>query len=111
DLDLGPMLAVLRLPRALLESAGDDDAHPLGQAQRHVLGQVPPTDYVEERRRLLPFLGRPVLPAPVDSHPELGGRLTLSGIPDLRFPSQIADDRRGVRHCILAFVTPSTSRA
>src|SRR5580704_17465295 len=105
------MVSLLCLPGPLLEPAGDDDAHPLGQTERHVLGQVAPTDDVEERRRLLPFLSRPVLPAAIDRHAQLRGRLTLSGVTDLRFPSQVADDRRGVRHCILAFVTPSASRA
>ena len=71
---------------------------PLVRLERHVLGQVPPADDVEERCRLLPFLGRPVLPAAVDRHAQLGGRLALSGVADLRFPGQVADDRRGVRH-------------
>ena len=33
---------------ALLEPAGHHDPHALGQGQRHVLGQVPPADDVEE---------------------------------------------------------------
>ena len=59
---------------------------PLRQGEGHVLGQVPPADHVEERRRLLPLLRRAVLPAPVDRHPELGRGLTLLRCSGSRVP-------------------------
>ena len=74
------------LPAALLEAAAHHDAHALGEAERDVLGQVAPAHDVEERGRLVPFLGGPVLPAPIDGHAELSGCLTLSGVTDLGFP-------------------------
>ena len=72
DLDLGAALAVLGLPGPLLDPAGHHHPHALGQAQRGVLGQLPPAHHVEERGRLLPLLGLPVLPAPVDGHRRAG---------------------------------------
>ena len=57
---------VLGLPAALLQVASDHDPRALGQAQRHVLGQVTPADDVEERGGLLPLLGLAVLPPAID---------------------------------------------
>src|SRR5208283_1738781 len=94
---------LLGLPGALLQPARDYDPHALGQAERHVLGQVAPADDVEERRRLLPLLGRPVLPAAVDGDPQLGRRLTLPRVADLRLAGEVPGDRRCVGHLIPRF--------
>ena len=82
---------------------GHHDAHALGQAQRHVLGQVTPADDVEERRRLLPFLRRPVLPTPVDGHAELGRRLAFLGVADFGFPGEVPGDGGRVAHCLAPY--------
>ena len=72
DLDDRAALAVLRLPRALLEAPGHHDPGPLLQRLAHVLGQVTPARDVEEGGALLPLLAVAVLPPAVDRHPEGG---------------------------------------
>ena len=69
--------------------------HPLGQAEGHVLGQVPPGDDVEEGGGLLPLVGLPVLPPAVGGHADGAGGLSLAGVADLGVPGQVPDDRRG----------------
>jgi hypothetical protein len=56
DLDAASALARVVLPRALVETAGDDDSASFDKAQHDVLGEVAPADDVEERRRLLPLV-------------------------------------------------------
>src|SRR5262249_926559 len=63
DLDHAALLAVLGLPAALLEAAGDDDARALAQRLGDVLGHLAPADDVEEAGLLLPLLRLAVLPA------------------------------------------------
>ena len=71
DLDDRAALAVVGLPRALLEAAGHDDPRPLLQRLGHVLGEVTPAGDVEEGGALLPLLGVAVLPPAVDGHPKV----------------------------------------
>src|ERR1700688_3036763 len=68
DLHLRALVAVLGLPRPLLEAAGHDDARAAGETLRRVLGHLTPAHDVEERRGLFPFLGLAILPPPVHSH-------------------------------------------
>src|SRR5947199_10196669 len=91
DLDLGATFALLVLPGALLEAAGDDHPSPLLQRFARVLGHVPPTDDVEERHRLLALVGLPVVPDPVDGEPERGRGLTARGEPQLGVAGDVAD--------------------
>ena len=55
-------------PGTFRSPPGDHDARPLEEAQRHVLGQIPPADDIKKGGRLLPLLGDPVLPAPSGRH-------------------------------------------
>jgi len=50
DLHLGPAVTAFGLPAVLLQATGDHDPRPLGEAEGHVLGQLPPAGDVERRR-------------------------------------------------------------
>jgi len=95
DLDLGPPLTSVGLPAPLLQAAGDEHPAALGQAEGHVLGQVPPADDVEEGDRLLPLLGVLVLPPAVDGDGQRRGGLALPGVADLRIGS--VTERKRIR--------------
>src|SRR6185503_14072089 len=75
DLHHAALLAVLRLPAALLEAAAHDHARALAQRLRDVLGHLAPAHDVEEAGLLLPLLRLAVLPpaAHGDAERRLGG--------------------------------------
>ena len=79
DLDLRALVALVGLPRALLEAAGDDDAGALRDGLAHVLAELGPAGDVEERDLLLPLLGLAVLPAAVDGQAEGGDAPARTG--------------------------------
>src|ERR1039457_7175503 len=91
DLPLGAPVPLLGLPAPLLEPAGHHHAGAPDEGLAHVLGHLPPADHVEEARRLLPLLGLPVLPTPVDGQPEGRGGLARVGEPQFRVPGHVSD--------------------
>ena len=91
DLDDGALLAVLGLPRALLEAAEHDDAGALGDAGRGVLAERAPGDDVEERRLLLPLAVD--LVAAVDGEAEAGDAAAAAGVAQLGVAGDVADER------------------
>src|SRR5271157_6568659 len=96
DLELvdGPLLAFLGLVAALLEPAGDDDAHPALQALRDVLGGLAPHGAGKEQAvAVLPLPRRVVLVPGRARYPELGHRLPGRREPQLRVLHQVADQR------------------
>jgi hypothetical protein len=54
DFDATATLAVLRLPAALLEATRYNDTRSFPEAQRYILGEIPPAHNIEERCRLFP---------------------------------------------------------
>src|SRR5690606_34919158 len=94
DLDLRALVAVLGLPGALLEAAGDDDAVTLGDGLRHVVGEVAPADDVEEGGLLLPLVVLHV--APVHGHAQLGEGGTAREVAQLGISGDVPDDGDGV---------------
>src|SRR5439155_4286790 len=93
DLDDRALLAVVGLPRPLLEPAGHDDAAALRQRLAGVLAHRAPCDDVEERRRLLPLARLAVLPPPVDGEADGRLRLPAGREPQLRIAGDVPDDR------------------
>src|SRR5205807_2828501 len=83
-LDLRALVALLGLPRALLEAARDDHPRALLEGFAGVLGHLPPADDVEERHRLAALVRLPVGPHPVDGEAETGRGLPARGEPHLR---------------------------
>src|SRR5205823_1514557 len=81
DFDLRPLLAVVGLPRPLLQAAGDDDPRALRQRLAGVLGHLSPAHDVEERHRLAALVRLPVGPDPVDGEAEGRGGLPRRGEP------------------------------
>src|SRR6478752_5291022 len=109
DLHHAALLAVLGLPAALLEAAGDDHARALAQRLRDVLGHLAPAHDVEEAGLLLPLLRLAVLPPPAHGHAErrLGG--ATGGVADLGVAGQVPDDGHGaVRHWGSSLMRPTT---
>src|SRR5205807_3354693 len=101
DLDDGPLFAVVGLPRALLEAAGDEEACALLDGLTHVLAHVAPAHDVEERRGFLPLLGLAVLPAPIHGDPEVGLGLAAGGEPQLGIAGDVAHHGDVVAVCHL----------
>src|SRR5205085_8465766 len=101
DLDDRSLLALVGLPRALLEATGDEEAGALLDGLTHVLAHVAPAHDVEERRGLFPLLGLAVLPAPIDSDPEIGLGLAACGESQFGVAGHVAHDGDVVAGCHL----------
>ena len=86
DLDLGALVALLGITRALVEPPGHDHPGALGQRGGGVLSQTTPGDDVEERGRLLAFLALAVGPGAVYGDAEGGCGLPIGGEADPRRP-------------------------
>ncbi len=89
----GPIGAVLRLIRVLLEPALGDDAHALGQGLRAMLGEVVPCRTAHEQRRpILVLAGLLVIYARGVCDGEAGDLRALAGGPQFRICGEVADD-------------------
>src|SRR4029079_9251613 len=96
DVDRRLLLTVGRLPRALLEATGDDDAGALGEALADVLAELAPGGHVEEGDLLLPLVRLAVLPPSVHGDAEAADRLARRGVSELGLSGQVPDDGHGV---------------
>src|SRR5581483_806045 len=93
DLDDAALLAVLGLPRALLETTGDHDARALADRFGDVLGHLAPAHDVEEAALLLPLLRLAVLPAAAHRDAERRLRRAAWRVPHLGITGDVAHDR------------------
>src|SRR5690606_12715763 len=93
DLEGVAALALVRLPRALLEATGHDDAAALGEGVADVLAELAPRLDVEEGGLLLPLLGLAVLPAAVHRDGEGAHALPRGGEAQLRVAGDVPADR------------------
>src|SRR4051794_1898414 len=92
ELDDGALLAFLRLERALLEPAADDDPRSAGERLGHVLGRLPPHVAAEEQRlAVLPLLRLAVEGAGGRCDREVGHGSARRREAQLRIGGQVAD--------------------
>ena len=112
DLDDRAALAVLRLPRALLEATGDEHPGTLLERLADVLARSRQRGDVEEGGALLPLLVVAVLPAAADRHAEVGdgcagGRETESGS-RVRLPTMVTFDDMTASYLAACSTRPRT---
>ena len=95
DLDDAALLAVVGLPRALLEASRDDNPRAFADRLGDVLGHLAPAHDVEERGLFFPLGGLAVLPP--SAHGDGEGRLrrAVGGVTDLRIPRHVSYDGDG----------------
>ena len=98
DLDLGAAVALVGLPGAEGEPAGDEDFLALGEGLGGVLGQLAPHHDVEEVHRLVALAGA-VGPVVVDRYTEAGVGPPARGEAQLGVSGEVACDGDVVSGC------------
>jgi hypothetical protein len=96
DVDLRALRAVVGLPAALVDAAGDDDPVALLEAGGGVLAELGPGDDVDEADVFLPFVVDHV--AAVDGDAEVGDRPPAGGEAKLGVTGDVPDERHGAVH-------------